>query len=209
MFFITRTLKQDLAEAFSTTSLTELEQNYSSGRVMFFCGNSKVFLFCISILSADKASKKIFRKQGSGNIKVYAPKFPCQGFSEFVWNIHSDIDFQLAISISPTRNSRSFTELTDRLAFVNFSSPASTPLPSHSYTGPLYPGHSIWKAEPICLLSLPYYSLKNSTHSVLGWQFLPVIGWPAQIQTWCDLQQRCASLTIKLQCLSKTIAQTI
>ena len=34
-FFITRTLKQDdLAAAFSTTSLTELEQNYSSGRVV-------------------------------------------------------------------------------------------------------------------------------------------------------------------------------
>ena len=34
-FFITRTLKQDdLAAAFSTTSLTELEQNYSSGLVV-------------------------------------------------------------------------------------------------------------------------------------------------------------------------------
>ena len=34
-FFITRTLMQDdLAAAFSTTSLTELEQNYSSGLVV-------------------------------------------------------------------------------------------------------------------------------------------------------------------------------
>ena len=34
-FLITRTLKQDdLAAAFSTTSLTELEQNYSSGLVV-------------------------------------------------------------------------------------------------------------------------------------------------------------------------------
>ena len=34
-FLVTRTLKQDdLAAAFSTTSLTELEQNYSSGLVV-------------------------------------------------------------------------------------------------------------------------------------------------------------------------------
>ena len=34
IFLVTRTLKQDdLAAAFSTTSLTELEQNYSSGLV--------------------------------------------------------------------------------------------------------------------------------------------------------------------------------
>ena len=34
-YLITRTLKQDdLAAAFSTTSLTELEQNYSSGLVV-------------------------------------------------------------------------------------------------------------------------------------------------------------------------------
>ena len=36
---------------------------------------------------------------------------------------YSDIDFQSAISVSSTGNSRSFTELTDQLAFVNFSSP--------------------------------------------------------------------------------------
>ena len=48
---ITRTLKQDdLAAAFSTTSLTELEQNYSSGLVVennmsLFAENSEVYLF--------------------------------------------------------------------------------------------------------------------------------------------------------------------
>ena len=46
--------------------------------------------------------------------KVY-PKFKC--------NIYSDIDFQSVISVSSTRNSQSFTVLTDRLAFVSFSSP--------------------------------------------------------------------------------------
>ena len=65
IFFITRTLKQDdLAAAFSTTSLTELEQNYSSWLVVennmsLFAENSEVFLFCSSILSADKTPKKI------------------------------------------------------------------------------------------------------------------------------------------------------
>ena len=55
IFLITRTLKQDdLAAAFSTTSLTELEQNYSSWLVVennmsLFAENSKVFLFCLSI----------------------------------------------------------------------------------------------------------------------------------------------------------------
>ena len=135
-FLITRTLKQDdLAAAFSTTSLTELEQNYSSGLVVennmsLFAENSEVFLFCLSILSADKTSKKdrqIFRKQRSGNIKVYAPKFPpitpVKAFPKFECNVYSDIDFQSAISVTSTGNSRSFTELTDRLAFVNFSSP--------------------------------------------------------------------------------------
>ena len=35
LIFITRTIKQDdLAAAFSATSLTELEQNYSSGLVV-------------------------------------------------------------------------------------------------------------------------------------------------------------------------------
>ena len=64
-FLITRTLKQDdLAAAFSTTSLTELEQNYSSWLVVennmsLFAENSEVFLFCSSILSADKTPKKI------------------------------------------------------------------------------------------------------------------------------------------------------
>ena len=44
------------------------------------------------------------------------PKFKC--------NIYSDIDVHSAISVSSVGNSRSFTVLTDRLAFVNFSSPA-------------------------------------------------------------------------------------
>ena len=44
------------------------------------------------------------------------PKFKC--------NIYSDIDFQSAISVSSTGNSRPFTVLTDQLAFVNLSSPA-------------------------------------------------------------------------------------
>ena len=47
-------------------------------------------------------------------VKVF-PKFEC--------NIYSDIDFQSAISVSSTGNSRSFIVPTDRLAFVNFSSP--------------------------------------------------------------------------------------
>ena len=71
--------------------------------------------------------RQIFNKQGSGNIKVFAPKFPpitpVKAFLKFECNIYSDIDFQLAISVSSTGNSQSFTELTDRLAFVNFSSP--------------------------------------------------------------------------------------
>ena len=46
-------------------------------------------------------------------VKVF-PKFEC--------NIYLDIDFQSAISVSSTGNNRSFTALTDRLAFVNFSS---------------------------------------------------------------------------------------
>ena len=128
---ITSTLKQDdLAAAFSTTLLAELEQNYSSGLVennVFIRGNSEVYLFCLSILFADKTSKKIFSKPGSGNIKVYAPKFlpitPVKAFPKFEFNIYSDIGFQSAISVSSTGNSRYFTELTDRLAFVNFSSP--------------------------------------------------------------------------------------
>ena len=70
-FLITRTLKQDdLAAAFSTTSLSELEQNYSSGLVVennmsLFAENSEVVLFCLSILSADTTSKKIDRYLGN------------------------------------------------------------------------------------------------------------------------------------------------
>ena len=60
-------------------------------------------------------------------MKVYAPKFqpitPVKAFPKCECNIYSDIDFQSAISVSSTGKSRSFTELTDRLAFVNFSSP--------------------------------------------------------------------------------------
>ena len=66
-FLITRTLKQDdLAAAFSTTSLTELEQNHSSGRKQpeFVCG-FKVFLFCLSILSVDKTPKKVDKYLGN------------------------------------------------------------------------------------------------------------------------------------------------
>ena len=58
---------------------------------------------------------------------VYAPKFPPitpeKAFPNFECNIYSDIDFQSAIFVSSTGNSRSFTELTDRLRFLNFSSP--------------------------------------------------------------------------------------
>ena len=61
-------------------------------------------------------------------MKVYAPKFPPITFvkvcPKFECNIYSDTDVQSAISVSFTGNSRSFTVLTDRLAFVNFSSPA-------------------------------------------------------------------------------------
>ena len=39
--------------------------------------------------------------------------------------MYSDIDFQSAISVSSTGNSQTFTELTNRLAFVNFSSPGA------------------------------------------------------------------------------------
>ena len=46
-----------------------------------------------------------------------------KGFPKFECSIYSDIDLQSAISVSSTGNSRSFTELTDRLAFVNFPSP--------------------------------------------------------------------------------------
>ena len=60
IFFLnTRTLKQDdLATAFSTTSLIELGQNNSSGLVVennmsLFAEIPKYFLFCLSILSAD------------------------------------------------------------------------------------------------------------------------------------------------------------
>ena len=42
---ITCTLKHDLAAAFSTTSLTELEQNYFSGLVNLFAEIPKYFYF--------------------------------------------------------------------------------------------------------------------------------------------------------------------
>ena len=44
-------------------------------------------------------------------------------FPIFECIIYSDIEFQSAISVCSPGNSRSFTVLTDRLAFVNFSSP--------------------------------------------------------------------------------------
>ena len=70
---------------------------------------------------------RYFGNRESGNIKVYAQKFPPMTLlkvcSKFGCNIYSDIDVQSAISVSATGNSRSFTVLTDRLAFVNFSSP--------------------------------------------------------------------------------------
>ena len=52
------------------------------------------------------------------------PITPVKAFPKFECNIYSDIDFQSAISVSSTGNSRSLTEQTDRLAFVNFSTPA-------------------------------------------------------------------------------------
>ena len=66
-FLITRTLKH-LAAALSTTSLTELEQNYSSGLVVE--NNMSLFLFCVSILSADKTSKKIDRYLGNREVGI-------------------------------------------------------------------------------------------------------------------------------------------
>ena len=52
-------------------------------------------------------SKKADRYLGnrvSGNIKVYAPKFPpmtlVKVFLKFEYNIYSDIDFQSVISVS-------------------------------------------------------------------------------------------------------------
>ena len=107
LFLITRTLKQDdLATAFSTTSLTELEQNYSSGLVennmCLFEEIPKYFYFVKVFFPLIK-----HRKQGSGNIKVDAPKFPpttpVKAFPKFECNIYN------------TYNG---------LAFVNFSSPA-------------------------------------------------------------------------------------
>ena len=93
---------------------------------------SEIFLFCLSIFSIDKTSKKgrqIFRKYKSDNIKVYAPKLPPMTLVEvclkFECNIYSDTDVQSAVSVSSTGNSRSFTVLMDQLAFVNFSSPAA------------------------------------------------------------------------------------
>ena len=62
-FLITGTLKQDdLAAAFSTTSLTELEQNYSSWLVVennmsLFAENSEVFLVCLKFFPPIKHPK--------------------------------------------------------------------------------------------------------------------------------------------------------
>ena len=60
-------MQGDLAAAFSTTSPTELVQNHSSGRKRpeFVRGNSEVFLFCLSILSVDKTSKKVDKYLGN------------------------------------------------------------------------------------------------------------------------------------------------
>ena len=55
-------MQDDLAAAFSVTSLTELlEWACRRKQHEFIRGNSEVFLFCLSILSADKTSKKIDR----------------------------------------------------------------------------------------------------------------------------------------------------
>ena len=60
-------------------------------------------------------------------MKVYTPKFLpmtlVKVFPKFKCNIYSDIDFPSTISVSSTGNNPSFTELMNRLAFVNFSSP--------------------------------------------------------------------------------------
>ena len=62
----------------------------------------------------------------SCNIKVYVPKFPpmthVKDCPKFECNIYLDTDVHSAISVSSAGNSQSFTVLTDRLAFVNFSS---------------------------------------------------------------------------------------
>ena len=91
---------------------------------MFVRGNSEVFLCCLSIFP-----KKVDRYLGnreSGNIKVYAPKFPPMTLvkvcPKFECNIYSDIDIQSAISVSSTG---SFAILTDQFAFVSFSRPAN------------------------------------------------------------------------------------
>ena len=89
----------------------------------------RIFIL-LKYFSVDKTSKKIDRYLGnkeSGNIKVYALKFPPMTLvkvcPKFECHIYSDIDVQSAISISFTGNSQLFTVLMDRLAFVNFSSP--------------------------------------------------------------------------------------
>ena len=68
-FLITRILKQDdLAAAFSTTSLTRtelLEWTCRRKQLEFIRGNSEVFLFCLSILFAEKTSKMIDRYLGN------------------------------------------------------------------------------------------------------------------------------------------------
>ena len=67
--------------AFSTTSLTEFEYNHLSGLVEIDLSLFAEILkfFFSSLLSVDKTSKKVDRYLGnkeSGNIKVYAQKFP-------------------------------------------------------------------------------------------------------------------------------------
>ena len=115
------TLKQDsIAAAFSITSLTELEQNHSSGLLEYdlslFAETAKYFYF----VPMDKTSKKIDRYLGNdyligkwhdkGNCTKVAIDDPCQGvFQNFECIIYSDLAFKSAISVSSARNSRSFT----------------------------------------------------------------------------------------------------
>ena len=89
-FLISLTLKQDgIAAAFSITSLTELEQNHSSGLLEYdlslFAETAKYFYF----VPMDKTSKKIDRYLGNdyligkwhdkGNCNKVAIDDPCQG----------------------------------------------------------------------------------------------------------------------------------
>ena len=78
---------------------------------------------------------------------VYASKFPpitpVKAFPKFECNIYSDIHFQSAIAVSSTGNSLSFTVLTDRLAFVNFSSPGIEALVHFSILIHKFPDYSL------------------------------------------------------------------